>query len=119
MSIVSLFIQSKRDGVPDDIITFNRSRGNPGIYEVVYQPNDLNTKYRFYMTLDECKDYIYRTLKLLAMDNNPFGYVQLTTRVTPSVLFEVPDLDDTNLRKTIEDTAVAALRACPIMVNDE
>lgn len=120
MSIATLYIQSNKDGDPDDIITFNRSYNNPGVFEVVYKPNDLKTKYRFYMGLNECADYVYRTLKLLTMDNHPFGYVQVTTRMTPSVIFQIPDLDDTNLRKTIEDTIIAALRTCPrIVVGDE
>jgi hypothetical protein len=52
------------------------------------------------------------------MDNSPFGYVQVTTRMTPSVIFQVPDLDDTNLRKVIEDTVIAALRTCPRVVEE-
>jgi len=119
MSIVSLYIQSKHDGVPDDIITFNRCRRSPGLFEVTYKPNDLTTKYRFYMTLDECENYLYRTLKLLTMDSYPFGYVQLTTRATPSVVFQIPDLDDGNLRKVIEDAAISALRTCPVTVDEE
>ena len=120
MSIVALYIQAKQDGKPDDIITFNRSHHSPGIFEVTYKPNDLKTRYHFYLSLDECADYIYRTLKLLTMDNHPFGYVQVTTRMTPSVIFQVPDLDDSGLRKTIEDTIITALRTCPqVLVGDE
>jgi len=113
MSIATLYIQADQDGKPDDIIAFNRSSQSPGVFEVVYKPSDLKTKYHFYLSLDECADYVYRTLKLITMDSNPFGYVQVTTRMTPSVIFQVPDLDDGNLRKTIEDTIITSLRTCP------
>jgi hypothetical protein len=120
MSIAVLYIQAKQDGKPDDVITFGRCAHTPGVFEVTYKPNDLKTKYHFYLSLNECADYLYRTLKLITMDNSPFGYVQVTTRMTPSVIFQIPDLDDTNLRKVVEDTVISALRTCPrVLVDDE
>jgi hypothetical protein len=38
--------------------------------------------------------------------------------MTPSVIFQIPDLDDTNLRKVVEDTVVSALRTCPRVVEE-
>lgn len=112
MSIVALYIQQANG--PDDVITFNRAPGVAGVFEVTFKPNDLpKTTYKFYMTLQECEDYLYRTLKLLSLDTNPFSHIQVTTRMTPSVIFEIPDLDDTYLREAIEKTVLTALRTAP------
>lgn len=116
MSIATLFVQ--QHGGPDDIITFNRWTV-PGMFEVKYCPNDLpNTTYNFYLDLEECEDYLYRTLKLLSLDTNPFHSIQVTTRTTPSVIFEIPDLSDVALRHLIEDTVLGALRTNPRVLKE-
>jgi hypothetical protein len=111
MSVATLYIQQNHGH--DEIISF----GNwsvPGMYEVRYRPSDLpKTSYVFYMDINECEDYIYRTLKLLSLDTSPFHCVQVTTRMTPSVLFEIADLDDSRLRRLVEDTVLGALRTNP------
>lgn len=115
MTIASLIIQSRRDNVPDDVISFDVLDDSPGLFEVTYSPSDLpKTKYRFYMTFEDCQNYVYRTLKLLSLDNHPFGYVQVTTRINPTVIFEIPDLDDGRLRETIENIVATALRTHPV-----
>ena len=116
MSIASIYIQ--KDGCRDDVISFKRWSA-PGLFEVNYEPSDLkDTTYRFFMDIHQCEAYIYRTLKLLSMDTDPFSHVQITTRITPSVIFEIPDLDDTYLRETIEDTVLTALRANPQVLKE-
>ena len=115
MSLAVLYIQ-QHDG-PDDTIAFNR--WNSDTYIVKYTPSDLKgTSYQFYMNLEECKKYVYRTLKLLSLDNHPFSHIQLTTRSTPSVLFEIPDLGDSEVRYLIEDALVAALRVNPKILRE-
>ncbi len=116
MSIATLYIQQRRG--TDDVISFGRW-SVPDMFEVSYTPSDLkNTTYRFYLGLDECEDYLYRTLKLLSLDTDPFSHVQVTTRTTPSVVFEITDLDDAGLRHLIEDTVLGALRANPRVVKE-
>lgn len=117
MSIATLYIQQE-NGVADDVISFGRW-SVPDMFEVSYTPSDLkNTTYRFHMGFDECEDYLYRTLKLLSLDTDPFTHVQVTTRTTPSVIFEIADLDDSGLRRLIEDTVLSALRANPRVLKE-
>lgn len=116
MSIATIYIQ--KNGCADDVISF-KNWSVPDMYEITYEPSDLkDTTYRFYMDLKECEAYIYRTLKLLSLDTDPFSHVQITTRLTPSVIFEIPDLDDTYLRETIEETVLMALRANPRVLKE-
>ena len=115
MSLAVLYIQ-QNDG-PDDVIAFDR--WNADTYVVKYKPNDLkDTSYQFYMNLEECKSYVYRTLKLLSLDNHPFSHIQLTTRSAPSVVYEIPDLEYSDLRYLIEDSLVAALRVNPKILRE-
>lgn len=115
MSLAVLYVQ--QNSGPDDVITFDK--WNADTYLVKYTPNDLKkTSYQFYMNLEECKNYLYRTLKLLSLDNHPFSHIQMTTRSGPSVLFEIPDLADSDVRYLIEDALVAALRVNPKILRE-
>ncbi len=115
MSLAVLHIQ--QNSGPDDVITFDRWSADT--YVVKYKPNDLkDTSYQFYMSLDECKSYLYRTLKLLSLDNHPFSHIQMTTRAGPSILFEIPDLGESDVRYLIEDALVAALRVNPKVLRE-
>jgi hypothetical protein len=114
MSTVSLFVT--KAGETDEIIQIN-AWTVPDMYEITYTPSDLKkTKYRFYMNRPECETYVYNLLKMLSLDSKPFHEIQVSTRTMPSVVFEIPDLDNTYIRKLIEDTVLSALDAMPRVV---
>jgi hypothetical protein len=116
-SIVCLFVT--KAGEQDEIIQIG-GWTVPDMYEVTYTPSDLKrTKYRFYLDRSSCDDYVYNLLKLLSLDSKPFHEIQISTRIAPSVVFDIGDLNDTFTRKLIEDTIRDALDFNPSMVRTE
>lgn len=116
-SIVSLFVT--KAGEEDEIIQIG-GWSVPDMYEVTYTPSDLKkTKYRFYLDRDACNDYIYNLLKMLSLDAKPFHELQVSTRIMPSVVFDIGDLNNTQTRKMIEDTIRDSLDANPRTVRVE
>ena len=116
MSLVSLFII--KAGEKDEIIQIT-DWSVPDMYEVTYTPSDLKkTKYRFHLDREGCDDYIYNLLKMLSLDAKPFHEIQVSTRIMPSIVFDIADLENTITRKLIEDTIRDSLDLSPSTVRE-
>ena len=107
MYLVTLFIT--KDGINDDKIFFSPARGIPGSFEVVYCPGDMETTYRFIMDTDKSAKYVHYLLKSLKNDTDPFEFLQVTTKMSPSVIYDIDDLASIRTRSFIEDSIMLAL----------
>jgi hypothetical protein len=107
MYLATLFIT--KDGFNDDKIFFSPARGIPGSFEVVYCPGDLETTYRFIMDTEKSARYVHYLLKSLKNDTDPFEFLQVTTKIAPTVIYDIDDLSDTRLRSFIEDSIMLSL----------
>jgi hypothetical protein len=110
--IANLYIQ--KSGRPDDEIEIFTSNV-PGMYKVVYIPNDSasKSKYSFFMSQERVLDYIANVLRTLSTDVEPFDYIQLQSMTAPSVLYNIADLEDRELRMLIIESIRYALEAHP------
>lgn len=108
--IADMFIQ-KTDN-PDDRISILTSTV-PGMYKIVFKPHDSSGSYSFFMNQDRVLDYMSNVLRTLSSDVEPFDYIQLMTSTAPSVIYNIGDLDDSDIRCSIMDAIRYALEACP------
>ena len=110
--IANLFIQ--KSGHPDDEIVILTSNV-PGMYKIVYKPNDSvrGSKYSFFMSQERVMDYIANVLRTLSADIEPFHYIQLQAMTAPSVIYNIGDLEDRDVRHDIMDAIRYALEAHP------
>lgn len=107
MYLVTLFIT--KDGFNDDKVFFSPARGIPGSFEVVYCPGDLETTYRFIMDLDKCSTYVHYLLKSLKNDSDPFEFLQVSTKIAPSIIYDIEELGNTRVRDFVEESIMLAL----------
>ncbi len=99
-----------KDGKRDDVIKFWPAPNLIEHYIVEFTPSDLTkSKYKFSFNQQELKLYIQSLLDLLRYDNEPFDDIQLTTKMIPSVIFSIADLDRTHIRGLIEYNIMNAL----------
>ncbi len=99
-----------KDGKRDDVIRFWPAPHLIEHYIVEFTPSDLTkSKYKFSLNQQELKLYIQSLLDLLRYDNEPFDDIQLTTKMIPSVIFSIADLDRTHIRGLIEYNIMNAL----------
>ena len=108
--VLTLFIQ--KSGRKDDKIDVHVSNV-PGMYRIVFSPNDSSSKYTFFMNRERALDYISNMLRTLADDVEPFDYIQVATHIAPSILYNVADLEDREIRVGIMDSILYALEAQP------
>ena len=99
-----------KDGNRDDIIKFYPSSSYFELYIVEFTPSDLvKSKYEFTLNYEQLKKYIQSLLDLLRYDSEPFDEIQLTTKMIPSVMFTIADLDRRHVRELIEYNVISAL----------
>jgi hypothetical protein len=109
---VTLFIQRTGGHTveSDDTIQIFEDETHQDMVRVVYSTSELKKNATFSLPVSKAMLYIRDTLKSLRHDSMPFEYVQVTTRIHPSVLYHVSDLDDDDIRYLIEDTVESAIR---------
>jgi ferredoxin len=112
--VATFFIQ--KHGQKDDVINiFNMSsEGMHDMYKVVYQPHDISSKYTCYYTRIRVLNYVYNLLQTLSSDVEPFDYFQLSTMTAPSVMYNVGDISDTEIRNEIMEAVCLAVESCPV-----
>lgn len=112
MAKVILFIQkSSASARDDDIISIYETPDYTDMFRIVYRPGEFKERQnQFYMSRHVLGNYISDTLRSLAMDCDPFEYVQVSTAHHPSVLYHTSDLDKRETRHMIEDMIMAAVR---------
>lgn len=108
--IADMFIQKAND--PDDRISIFTSTV-PGMYKIVYKPNDAKSSYSFFMNHERVQDYLVNVLRTLSSDVEPFHYIQLMTSTAPSVIYNIADLEDRETRMLIIEAVRYALEANP------
>jgi hypothetical protein len=116
MSLATFYIQ-KTDQA-DDVITIQSCSGST-LFSVKYSPNDTKTVYRFMMDRRRTLEYVYNMLDTLSRDTDPFDRIQLTTRVAPSVVYHISDLNDEDVCDMLMDTLVLALDTKPEVLRDD
>ena len=99
-----------KGGNKDEIIKFYPNTYCPDSYTVEFIPSDLTkSKYSFDLNYGNLKNYIQNLLDLLRYDTEPFDEIQLTTKMIPSIMFNISDLDRTHIRNLIEYNIITAL----------
>lgn len=116
MSLATFYIQ--KTGQSDDVITIQSCCGST-LFSVKYSPNDTKTVYHFMMDRRRTLEYVYNMLDTLSRDTDPFDHVQLTTRVSPSVVYHISDLNDEDVCDMVMDTLVLALDTKPEVLHDD
>lgn len=108
MRVVSLFLQ--KPGQKDDILHFDRFSEDPDRIRVTYYDgsDDRDYRYVFYMPTSAIGNYIGDMMFGLRHDIDPFECIQVTTAITPTILYHVKDLDDEDVRANIRTTIQAA-----------
>lgn len=108
--IANLFIQ--KSGCPDDEISILTSTV-PGMYKVTYKPNDAKSTYSFFMNEERVMDYVANVLRTLSVDVEPFHNIQIQTMTAPSIMYNIADLDNREIRNDIIEAVRYALEAHP------
>ena len=99
-----------KDGKKDEVIKFFNCPYFMESYSVEFIPSDLKkNKYSFELTYDNLKKYIQNLLDLLRYDSEPYDEIQLTTKMIPSIMFCIADLDRPHIRNLIEHNIITAL----------
>lgn len=111
LSKVTLYLQREGYGVShDDIIQIFDHDNDFQMYKIVYKTPETKKHAVFFMTRNNTMNYVIDLLKALKYDTDPFTYIQVSTRIHPSIQFQIPDLHDNQVRYLIEDMIYAALR---------
>lgn len=112
--IVNFFIQ--KEGQDDNVISIfsMNDRGMHDMYKIVYKPHDSASSYTFYYNRYRLMSYIYNLLQTLGSDIEPFSYIQVMTSVAPTVMYNIPDLSDSDRRNEIMEAVTLAVEACPV-----
>lgn len=101
---IRLFI----DGEPeenDERISFYRNSQFPvGTTEILYEPGDSNTTYRFWVTPEGLDRYINDLLESLTHDVKPFDSIQVAPATGPAIVYEVAELGEINVRRCVLNT---------------
>lgn len=107
MSTVTFFIQ--KEGQADDIIYFSNVPGMERVYSVQYAPNDVKGSYTFTLQHRDLYSYVTNILTSLTDDVEPFDRFQVTSRISPSIVYTIEDLYSQETRTAIYDTVSLAL----------
>jgi len=89
----------------DERITFYRNPNFPfDITEVIYEPSTGPTTYRFWLTRQSLDHYVQDLLQSLSQDICPFDHFQLSPSNGPAILYEVAQLEEPQVRRSIIST---------------
>lgn len=111
-NILSFFVQ--QDGQPDDAIHVHSMPKMADMFRVKYVPSNGKHNYTFYMDRYRLENYVYTMLRTLAADAEPFTYFQVSSAIAPSILYNIPDLEDDAIRRQIMDMVGLAMLASPV-----
>jgi hypothetical protein len=105
------FIRKNEGAKADDILTIYEDEDFAEMYRIVFRPGDFKkTANEFYLDRARALEYVASLLKMLPYDADPFAYVQVDTSIHPSILYNVCDLIDRDVRYIIEDAVDVAIR---------
>ena len=106
MNLVTIWVIPTNGG-RDDKIEINRGSRATEMVSVKYVPGDskTNSEYSFSLTRSGVGRYLENLLFSLTKDQDPFEKIQVSTALSPSIMFHVSDLDDvqSTILSSIED----------------
>ena len=111
-NILSFYVQ--KTGQRDDVIRVFSVADAPDMFRVKYTPNDGNHSYTFYYNKHRVETYIETMIHTMSSDVEPFSYFQVATAISPSVVYNVADLESTDIRREIMDIVHLSLEAYPV-----
>lgn len=115
--IVTIFLTTQNEG--DDIIRISHDDAYRSVNAIEYRANDVSSSYKFYLSETATMDYLSDIFKSLDRDTDPFINVQVSTVMHPSIMYDVNDLADNDVRWQLEDMILMALRTKIHRVRDE
>lgn len=114
MSMYTIVLRLTRTKEPeasnDDKIIVQHNTTYPNLFDVTYTTPELKVARKFTADESDVMDFFSDTLRGVQTDNDPFGYVQLSTSIHPSFIFTVSDID-CGVRCNIINMIRFALRA--------
>lgn len=95
----------------DDVLRIFDDDNYADIYRVVYNPYGTSTgPNETYLTYRDLQDYFSTILKSLERDSDPFEYIQITTPIHPSVMYHTCELENREIRWSVEDIVFMSCR---------
>lgn len=105
------------DNRKDDTISIH-STPSGSCFRVIMRPSEYEeTQFETYMNLDKVLDYIHNSLKSLQYDVDPYEQVQITSMMSPTVLYHVADMSSEEIRHLIDDILYDELTSEVRLVN--
>ena len=106
MNLVTIWV-IPTDGGRDDKIEINRGSRATEMVSVKYVPGDskTNSEYSFSLTRSGVGRYLENLLFSLTKDQDPFEKIQVSTSMSPAIMYHVSDLDEvqSTILSSIED----------------
>ena len=94
----------------DDKVLVETYGDEPGLFKVTYSTPEVRTNKSFVATESRVMDYLEDIVYSLYRDTDPFSHVQLSTCIHPSVMYEVADLHDKDIRDLLLNMSADAVR---------
>ena len=105
MILARLYLTTRVPGRDDiiDMETSDYADAIPDMVKLTYTPHDLKkTTYTFQLSRRRVLSYVRSVLDSLALDTDPFEQVQVTTAISPSVMYHVSDMSNRDILDNIE-----------------
>lgn len=99
-----------RAGNQDDILHIYDDDEYHETCRIVFRPKDVKKGSEFYLDERRTMDYISSILKSMQHDSDPFEYIQVDTAMHPTILYHVSDMDNRDIRWSVEDAIYDAIR---------
>jgi hypothetical protein len=95
MNIVTIWVIPTENG-KDDKIEINRGSRASEMVDITYTPGDSKSKsvYSFSLTRSGVGRYLENLLFSMTKDQDPFEKIQISTAMSPAIMYHVSDLDE-------------------------
>jgi hypothetical protein len=101
---IRLFVDGESEENDERITFFRNSQFPAGTTEVLYEPGDSNTTYRFWLTPEGYERYFSDLLESLTHDTKPFDSIQVAPATGPAIIYDVAELAEANVRRCLLNT---------------
>lgn len=112
-----IFIQRSRAPHKDDRISIFPSLDNPGKFVVRYLDGESPTVgiRRMLLSSGDVEAYLDGVIANLAVDVDPFEFLQISFPASPSIQYRISDLKTTKIRSAIRNAISMALEHWPVV----
>jgi hypothetical protein len=95
MNLVTIWVIPTENG-KDDKIEINRGSRASEMVDITYTPGDskTNSEYSFSLTRSGVGRYLENLLFSMTKDQDPFEKIQISTAMSPAIMYHVSDLDE-------------------------